>query len=238
MKFHRSMRRGVIAAVVAGALVAPAGAFAHVTIQPTEMPAGGFARFDVRVPNEEEDASTEKVEVQMPPGFYSVRFEPKEGWSFDVKMKKLATPVKDSFGEERTEEVDTVTISADKGNKGIEPGQFQDFGLSGGPIPGKAGQSLSFPSLQTYSNGEVVRWIDKDPEAERPAPQVTLVAAEEEGGAATPPAEDKTAENAASKEDVDDKASKTLGIAALIVGGLGLVIGIAAFAASRRKPAA
>ena len=49
----------------------PAAAGAHVTLQPTEAPAGGFARLDVRVPNERDDAATRKVAVQMPPGFAS-----------------------------------------------------------------------------------------------------------------------------------------------------------------------
>ena len=41
---------------------------------------------------------------------------------------------------------------------GIPPGAFQDFGLSV-QIPGKAGDKLTFKALQTYSNGEIVRWI-------------------------------------------------------------------------------
>jgi uncharacterized protein len=41
---------------------------------------------------------------------------------------------------------------------GIKPGQFQDFPISV-QIPGKAGDKLTFKALQTYSNGEVVRWI-------------------------------------------------------------------------------
>ena len=38
------------AAVIAVALVVPAAAAAHVTLQPSEAPAGGFTRLDVRVP--------------------------------------------------------------------------------------------------------------------------------------------------------------------------------------------
>ena len=238
MKVQRITRRGAIVAVAAGALVAPAGAAAHVTVQPQSgVTAGGFARIDVRVPNERDNASTDNVVVDVPPGFYNLNYEPVPGWTIKINKEKLAKPV-EQFGEQVTEQVKDVSFTADSKKDAIQPGQFQQFGLSGGPVPGKAGQKLSFPAIQTYSNGEVVRWIDKDPEAETPAS--TLLLLPEEGQAApTQPVQNKdTATNVASKEDVDDKASKGLGIAALIIGALGLVIGIAAFAASRRKPAA
>ena len=35
---------------------------AHVTLQPERVPAGGFTRLDVRVPNERDDAATTKVQ--------------------------------------------------------------------------------------------------------------------------------------------------------------------------------
>ena len=48
------MRKTTITALAsAGLMAAPAMADAHVTLQPEEAPAGGFARLDVRVPNEE-----------------------------------------------------------------------------------------------------------------------------------------------------------------------------------------
>ena len=63
-------RKTIIAATTAAAaLAAPAAAPAHVTLQPDEAPAGGFARMDVRVPNEDDTNATTKVVVQMPPGF-------------------------------------------------------------------------------------------------------------------------------------------------------------------------
>jgi hypothetical protein len=43
-------------------------------------------------------------------------------------------------------------------------------------IPGKAGDILTFKALQTYSNGEVVRWIGP-PNADEPAPRVTVTSA-------------------------------------------------------------
>jgi uncharacterized protein YcnI len=66
----------ILSVAIVGVLTAPAIAQAHVTVQPDSVPAGGFARLDVRVPNERDDAATEEVEVQMPEGFLSVSYEP------------------------------------------------------------------------------------------------------------------------------------------------------------------
>lgn len=230
---HRMMRRALVGAA-ATTLAVPVAASAHVTVQPRELPVGGFARMDVRVPNERDKADSTKVVVKIPPGFYNLNYEPKDGWKITVKKKKLDKPV-EQFGEKVTEQVSQVTIASEDKKKGIAPGEFLDFGLSGGPVPGKAGESLSFPALQTYSNGEVVRWIAKDPEAESPAAQIKLLPGEEEAGGSDPNAASRTGTQAT---DEGDFASKGLGIAALVVGGLGLLIGLAAFAASRRRPAA
>ena len=70
------MNKTTIAALATTALfAAPAAAQAHVTLQPSEAPAGGFTRLDVRVPNEEADKGTTKVQVQMPPGFAFASYE-------------------------------------------------------------------------------------------------------------------------------------------------------------------
>ena len=167
---NRFIRVAALAAVAAAAI--PPAASAHVTLQPAEVPAGEFKRLDVRVPNERDDASTTKVAVKFPPGFIFVSHEPVAGWKADVKLAKLAKPI-EVFGEQRTEQVDTVTFTAT--GKGIGPGEFQDFGLSVG-LPDKAGTTLTFKAVQTYSGGEVVRWIGA-PDAEQPAPQVKLTAA-------------------------------------------------------------
>ena len=89
----------------------------------------------MRVPNEQEDAATNKVEVEMPDGFAFVSYEPVDGWSVDVKTEKLDEPI-EAEGEEITEQVDTVTFTADDPAAAIQPGQFRDFGLSVG-MPGR-----------------------------------------------------------------------------------------------------
>ena len=93
------MRKFLTAAVAAAALAAPAAAQAHVTLQPSEAPAGGFTRLDVRVPNERDDAATTKVALQLPDGFAFASYEPVPGWKVKVQKAKLPEPVKTDDGE-------------------------------------------------------------------------------------------------------------------------------------------
>lgn len=236
------MKRLITAAVAACALVAAAPAAAHVTLQPKEVPAGEFKRLDVRVPNEKDDASTTKVEVQFPPGFIFITHEPVPGWRTEVKMAKLDKAV-EAFGEQFTEQVGTVTFTAERG-QGIKPGQFRDFGLSVG-LPAKPGTTLTFKALQTYSDGEVVRWIGP-PDAEKPAAQVKLTEAADGAGAhgaghggANEPGEQAASSPAsgAPAAEADDEDDDALVLVALIVGGLGLLTGAAGLVTARRARA-
>ena len=49
----------------------PAAAAAHVTLQPPTAATGAYTVLSVRVPNEMSDATTTKVQVQLPSGFLS-----------------------------------------------------------------------------------------------------------------------------------------------------------------------
>ena len=191
----------------------PAAASAHVTLQPSSAPAGGFTRLDVRVPNERDDSATTKVDVQLPAGFEFVSYEPRPGWTVNVR----------GAGEA----VSRITWTGDGRRGAIAPGQFVDFGLSLRMPDGKAGDKLTFKALQTYDNGEVVRWIGAE-DADEPAPIVTLT---EPAGEAAAPAPASAPAAAAS----DDGGTDGLSIAALIVGALGLAAGLAALAISRRR---
>jgi periplasmic copper chaperone A len=231
------LKSKIIIVAALASLVLPAAAAAHVTVQPGEVPAGGFARLDVRVPNERDDAATERVEVQMPDGFLFASYEPVEGWDTEIEMERLDQPIEE-HGEEITEQVRTVTWTATDPEAAIQPGQFRDFGLSVGmPEDAGAGDTLTFPALQTYDSGEVVRWIGP-PDAEEPASEVTLTEAEEEHGAASgeeEPSESSEDEASAGSDDDDDDAPMSVGIAALILGGLGLLAGGGSLVAARRR---
>jgi uncharacterized protein YcnI len=227
----------LIIAAAALALAVPVVAEAHVTVQPEEVPAGGFTRLDVRVPNERDDAATEKVEVQFPDGFVFVSYEPVPGWEVEVVSERLDQPIEE-HGDRITEQVRNVVWTATDASAAIQPGQFRDFGLSVGmPEGGGEGETLTFPALQTYDSGEVVRWIGP-PDSEEPAAQVTLTAPPEAEAAHEPgdsaAGSDGTEETESSSEDDDDDAPMGLAVAGLVIGGLGLLAGGASLLRGRR----
>ena len=164
------MRIGAKLVASVGVVIVMAGpAAAHVTIQPTEAPTGEFFRFVVRVPNEREDAATTKVEVQFPQNLFFASFQPVEGWQRRVEMVTLEEPV-EVFGEPQDTVVGTVTWEA--AETGLGPGEFQEFGFSA-LVPEEPGD-LTFPSIQTYDSGDVVRWIGP-PDSDEPAPIVDVI---------------------------------------------------------------
>ncbi len=215
---------------VAALLALPAVAQAHVTMQPGSAPAAGAdVTESLRVPNEQDNASTTKVAVQFPPGFISVSYQAVPGWTTKVATEKLAAPVQTDDGPVDTQ-VSTVTFTADSAKSGIQPGQFQDFPLSL-LIPDKPGTTLAFKAVQTYSNGDVVRWIGPET-AEEPAATLKVTAA-----AANPAmAHDQAASASKADDGGSDSDSDGLAVAALIVGGLGLLAGGWALVATRRRP--
>jgi periplasmic copper chaperone A len=247
--------RTILAATAVTLVLAPV-ASAHVTVVPDSAPAGGEVRLDLRVPNEEDSATTTKVQLQLPDGFAEASFEPVPGWQVEVKRTPLATPIETDDGEV-TEQVSEITWTGDGTTGAIPPGGFQDFPLSV-LIPGKEGDTLVFKAVQTYSNGDVVRWIEPPPaggeEPEHPSPQLSVVAATEEGHdhaaaaattdetattaaeapATTADAHTETTAAAATTSSHDSDSTKTLAVIALIVGLLGLVAGGLGLATARK----
>lgn len=155
------MRRfAVLLVAVVGATAVPAAA--HVTVNPDEATKGGYAKLAFRVPNERDAAATVQVEVAFPTEhpLRSVSIRPKPGWTYAV--------------ERSGEAVSRITWTGGV----IRPGEFEEFEVSGGPLP-EGAERLVFRALQTYDNGEVVRWIDEPeeggPEPEHPAPVLRLV---------------------------------------------------------------
>ena len=109
------------AAVVAAALIAPAAAAAHVTVQPTSAPAGAETVLAVRVPNERDDASTVKVDVRLPPGGGSASWESTPGWSVRAVKEKLTKPIQTDDGP-IDEQISEIVWTASSKTTGIQPG--------------------------------------------------------------------------------------------------------------------
>lgn len=222
----------VLAAAIFLALVPAGSAWAHVTANVVDARQGGFTVITFRMPNERDDASSVKLDVQFPVDqpLASVSVKPVAGWTAKITKSRLDKPV-EVFGEPLTEAVSQITWTAEA-DAAVKPGEFQEFPVSVGPLP-KA-DTMVFKALQTYSGGEVVRWIEERTEGgeapEHPAPQIKLLPAEAEGDdAATATAAAPTA-----AQTGDENDAMPVAIAALVAAGLALFAAIGAFLAARR----
>ncbi len=235
-------RAAAVAALAAAGVLGAAGvASAHVTVHPESYAEGatdGLLTF--RVPNEEDSASTTKVQVFLPTDHpvLGVLVHPQDGWTAKVTTTKLKKPVKTDDGT-ITEAVSAITWTGGK----IGAGQYEDFDVAFGQLPEDAGR-LTFKTLQTYSDGKVVRWIEQggEDEAENPAPVLKLTAGDGEspaspntkdGDTKSGDAKSGSAQAASDSGDPNDSTARGLGSAGLIVGVLGLAAGAFAIVRSR-----
>lgn len=191
-------------------------ASAHVTVQPPSVSKDATDQtFAFRVPNEEDNANTVKVEVDFPTDtpIPSALVAPVPGWTDQIQTVKLATPIHTDDGD-ITDVVSQIVWTGGQ----ITPNHYQDFTVDFGALPDGTDQVV-FKALQTYSDGNIVRWIDLQkpgqPEPEHPAPVLKLTS--------TPAATTSTTV-AAPKSDSDSTA-RALGIAGIVVGVLGAVVG-------------
>jgi uncharacterized protein YcnI len=220
--------RRLVIGVVAAAGMFPAAAQAHIQVSPKTAAPGDAVKFTVLVPGER-DSETVKVELQMPHDLLPFSYEETPGWKREL--------VKASNGA-----VERVVWTGRAPSDG-----FVEFSFLAG-TPEKPGE-LEFKALQTYADGNVVRWIGA-PDADNPAAVVKVDAsaakqnaggesAGRDSGGAAPAA---TATEAAPAATVaataqDDGGGDTL---ALVLGGAGLLLGAVALAVSvrtaRRRP--
>jgi uncharacterized protein YcnI len=207
------------AAAAAGIAASAIPAFAHITITPGSASPGSAAVLTFHVPNEEATAYTTRVDMQVPTDhpIAQLLVEPVAGWTISVRTITLAKPLVTDDGK-FTQAVSEVIWSGGR----IPPGQFQDFSLSADPLPEGAAQ-LTFKTIQTYSNGAVVRWIDVpapgQPEPDHPAPQLTLTTGTGLAGgtaAAVPPASGATT--------ASDGTARAIAIGGVLIGLLGLAL--------------
>jgi uncharacterized protein YcnI len=214
---RRVATAGAVCAVALFTFVGVAAA--HVTVNPRTAQQGGFTKVSFRVPNERDTASTTQLEVDFPINhpiaFVSTRAVP--GWTSTVQKEPLEHPITTGDGQ-ITETVSKITWTGGS----IAPGTFEEFDVSMGPLPTDTDQ-LIFKALQTYDNGEVVRWIDTAPpgapEPEHPAPVLKL----------TPAATSEVATAVNRTGDTDSSTGTwgvVLGIAGIVLGIAGIVVGL------------
>jgi uncharacterized protein YcnI len=215
------LRAAAITAASALVFVGAANsASAHVSVSSPDAKPGGYAKLVFRVPSESDTASTTKLVVTLPKDkpFTSVGAQVKDGWKVVKTTEKLAQPVK--VGDVTlTEAIATVTWTSTAA--GVPPNDFDEFALSVGRIP-EGVDSLNFPAVQTYSDGEVVKWEEVAKDAadkpEHPAPVLKLTTA-------VTPVAATTSENEGGSSDT---LARILGGAGLLLGLVGLGLGVRA----------
>jgi uncharacterized protein YcnI len=221
-----------LAVVLLAALTASAAsigiaavASAHVSVSSQDAAPGGFGKFTFRVPNESGTASTVDLRIQIPQeaALASLSWQPVPGWTVTTTTADLPEPVRNDEGQEISSYVSVVEFHADA--TGIGPGEFQEFSLAGGPFPKST--ALTFPAVQTYSDGSQTAWIEPtvegQPEPEHPAPVLTLAGDQAASGGGT-----GTSSPAASAADHahDVTTASGPGAMALFVATLALLVGI------------
>ncbi|UGY92486.1 YcnI family protein [Streptomyces gobiensis] len=216
-------------------------AFAHVSVDPGEVPQGGFATINFKVPNERDSASTSKLEITLPTDHpvASVMPEPVPGWDVKVEKAKLDKPLT-MHGEEIDEAPSKITWSGGT----IEPGTFQRFPVSIGRLPEDADQ-LVFKAIQTYDNDEVVRWIEAPKEGadepDHPAPVLALTPASDDGHGSPDSQGSQSGEDAQNTANASEEKS-SMDTTARILAAIGIVTGIGGIGygvlAGRRRSAA
>ena len=229
------MRRRVvlttlIAVAIVGVLAAPA--FAHVSVTPEQAAKGSTATLTFRVPNEKDDATTTKVEIFLPEDhrMTTLTAQPVAGWT------------------EATSGTASASWTANAG-AGIPPDGSQNFVITLGPLPSDT-DSYVFKALQTYSDGEVVRWIELTPpggaEPDFPAPALALTGPTVTTTSAPVPATTSTTTAAngsstteltvpAANPSADDGDGGNGALVAVVIAVVVILLAAAAYAIARQR---
>jgi uncharacterized protein YcnI len=209
---------GLGAVCVLALLTLVGTASAHVTANAGTAQQGGYTKVSFRVPNERDTASTTQLEINFPTDhpMASVSTRAVPGWTSTVQKTKLDKPIKTDDGEV-SEVVSKITWTGGK----VAPGTFEEFDVSMGPLPTDTDE-LIFKALQTYDNGEVVRWIDTAPEGapepEHPAPVLKLTPAN--------PGQAATVTTTGEASSATGTWGVVLGIAGIVLGLVGIILSL------------
>jgi uncharacterized protein YcnI len=181
--------------------------------------------------------------VQLPTDtpLASVRVKPVPGWTAQITKSPIDPPL-EVHGDQITEAPAEVTWTADPG-QGIAPGQYQTFPISAGPLP--AADSLTFPAIQTYSDGSEAAWIeptvDGQPEPDHPAPSISLTRSGQIATDASGSSTESTNVGSAATQSktAEDSGISALELSALVVAVIALLAALGlGFTARRRNTVA
>lgn len=225
-------------------VVLAAPAVAHVTVSSDNATKGGYATITIRVPNEESDATTVGLKLQLPVDhpIANVSVQPKPGWTFKTTTSKLTEPLKSGDGT-----IDEAVTEIDWTGGKIAPGEFDQFLIQAGPLPTDT-DSLTFKAIQTYQSASgktsQVAWIQEaepgQAEPENPAPVLQLTDAATDASTASTDRPSVTATASSKNAGTGTKSSSdtALTVFALAFGAAGLIMAIVALVvavAARQK---
>lgn len=151
-------------------------ASAHVSVTPKTSTTGSWETYTVKVPVEKNTATTKFI-LKMPSGVEFMSYQPVSGWNL--------TTQKDENGK-----VKSITFEAL--DKGILPGQFQQFVF----VAKNPDQPIdaAWDAYQYYKDGTIVEWTG-DEKAQSPHSITNIV----KGGVAE---SDHHSENTSAKKEV------------------------------------
>ena len=204
-------------------LVAAASAHAHIQVTPTVAAPADAVLFELLVPNEDSERTTD-VTLKIPGGVLPFSFENTPGWTRKVTQADDGS-------------TDTVRWHGRLAKDG-----FVRFAFLAA-TPERPGE-LAWKAIQTYSNGEKVRWIGA-PDTEQPA-AVTQIRSgipkqnaggevvHDGAGSTTTPAQTPVESGATTSTAAEDDSADALEIATLVVAALALAIGLAGLFRTRR----
>lgn len=139
------MKRCVVFAAAALALLAQTGAAAHVTLAEPEAAPNAYYVGAFRVSHGCGDSPTVAFRVELPEGVSMARPQPKPGWTVEIEREALPAPVRSEHGE-ISERVSAVTWRGQ-----LPADQFDEFALLM-RLPNRAGP-LYFRAMQTCESG-------------------------------------------------------------------------------------
>jgi uncharacterized protein YcnI len=192
------IRRSVrfVIAVAGAALIGSFGlaalVAAQVSIDPQEAIRDSDARVAFRVLSERDNATTVKLD-----------------------------PPADSHSKKISEGVSKITWSTQSAESGVKPGRYLDLPISLGRLPTDA-DTLVFTSLQTYSNGEVVRWAEARTGGGEPEHPAAVLKLKKPGAEAAKPIAANPYGYGITSGRLASLVAAVVGLISVVVGGLAL----------------
>ena len=162
--------------VVALALMVPAAADAHVTMERQEAAIGASYKAILRVPHGCEGSATLRVRLQIPDGLIAVKPMPKPGWTIETTKGAYAEAHPYYHGAMLTEGVREIVWQGRLADEHFD--EFIFVGLMAKTL--KENTRLFFPTVQECEQGKQA-WVEIPPAGQPsrglkyPAPSVRLI---------------------------------------------------------------